>query len=416
MGSLQRCSGAALGRRLVVLGLLLGLAGVAGCGEKAEPVRAPGLSVGITEFNPNLFWSAAARPDLPDGFGPWRDRLAAIRPAHYRLVVNWSAVQPDPQAPPDWAVPETGCLRTTPPCAPYAGVRDRLRAVRSQQLAGGGWDVLVVLTYAPAWATQIVPGCRSERTDPRQRPIAPAALPAYRRLIASLAELGRREGVALRWWSPWNEPNGGPFLAPQRQRCSGDAPSLAAGLYTPQARAMRAELAAQPGEQRLVLGELAAVDRPRPNSTEVTTFIDGLPDDVVCAADVWGQHVYVGDPDVVAAVERALDSRGCDNGPVAVWVTETGAGGEPPGRPRPSGPAALRAQCRAQQRLLLRWHADPRVEAAFQYSFREDSLFPVGLADAPLTRSYPTDALWRAWGGGRVAAAAPPPLPRECMG
>ena len=71
---------------------------------------------------------------------------------------------------------------------------------------------------------------------------------------------------------------------------------------------------------------------------------------------------------------------------------------------------ALRAQCRAQERLLRRWAADPRVDAAFQYTFREDTAYPVGLADAGLTRAYPTYDLWAAWGArgadGRSAAAA----------
>jgi hypothetical protein len=59
---------------------------------------------------------------------------------------------------------------------------------------------------------------------------------------------------------------------------------------------------------------------------------------------------------------------------------------------------------------LRRWHADPRVGAAFQYTFREDPAFPVGLATADLSRLYPTYSLWLAWSRLR-AAGQPPPAP-----
>ena len=37
---------------------------------------------------------------------------------------------------------------------------------------------------------------------------------------ASLYDLAVSEGVNIRWWSPWNEPNGPFFISPQRSRCS----------------------------------------------------------------------------------------------------------------------------------------------------------------------------------------------------
>jgi hypothetical protein len=63
---------------------------------------------------------------------------------------------------------------------------------------------------------------------------------------------------------------------------------------------------------------------------------------------------------------------------------------------------------------LERWHRDPRVDVAIQYTFREDSAFPVGLADPRLTRTYPTYDLWRAWGARESESDAPPPRPAAC--
>jgi hypothetical protein len=53
------------------------------------------------------------------------------------------------------------------------------------------------------------------------------------------------------------------------------------------------------------------------------------------------------------------------------------------------------------------------VDAAFQYTFREDSAYPVGLADAGLTRTYPTYDLWAAW-GARAPSDPAPALPPSC--
>jgi hypothetical protein len=49
---------------------------------------------------------------------------------------------------------------------------------------------------------------------------------------------------------------------------------------------------------------------------------------------------------------------------------------------------------------LRAWRANPRIEAAFQYTLRDDPIFPAGLADAGLTRLYPAYAAWRSRGQG----------------
>ena len=60
--------------------------------------------------------------------------------------------------------------------------------------------------------------------------------------------------------------------------------------------------------------------------------------------------------------------------------------------------------CRALDAALRAWAADPRVDAAFQYTFREDDAFQVGLADAELTHLRPAYAAWRAAADGSLDA------------
>jgi hypothetical protein len=108
----------------------------------------------------------------------------------------------------------------------------------------------------------------------------------------------------------------------------------------------------------------------------------------------------------VGLLRRELERRPCTRGR-PIWVTETGVGGAHAGEPRAADPATLRTGCRALNRQLRRWYAEEDVDVAIQYTFREDPLFAVGLADAPLTRAYPAYRVWRAWGARR--GNAPPP-------
>jgi hypothetical protein len=402
---------------------------VAGCGGGGPPRRvdtlnlpalqfapvAPrgGLAVGLSEFNANLFWHGRDVGALSG----WRDRAEALRPALFRLLVDWSALQPSPQAPVDWAAPQTGCVRDVSPCHPFAGIRDELRAIHSEQLAGNGFATMVVVYGVPAWAAGGPSGCEPADTAARSRPITAQGLAAYRALVRSLEQLGSLEGVSIGWWAPWNEPNAPFFLSPQRARCGAGAPSSAA-VYAQLARAMRAEL--RPG-QRLVIGELAGLENGGRYATSISDFVDALPDDVLCAGGVYSQHAYArpgdapGDRGAVGQLEDALDRRPCTRGK-PIWVTETGVGGPHVGDKRAGGPAQLRADCRAMAAALRRWDADPRVDAAFQYTFRDDPAFPVGLADARLDTAFPAYDLWRAWGGRRAPADPPPPLPSSCRG
>lgn len=391
-------------------------AGTAARGGRAPESPAPRrLTIGVDEQNPWLITPGA----VPDGFGPWRDRVATIRPQRYRLFVDWSNLQPDPAKPADLAQPNDGCLRGLPPCGAYAGVRDRLRAIAARQQAdGGGWEVMVVLYGAPDWAARKPSGCERPGTKARSRPYSKKGLAGYRALIRGLLALGREEGVKLRWWSPLNEPNYPQFISPQRKGCSATSTSLAPQSYASIVRAARSELAADDAPHDLVLGEMASRRRPSKYGTGITELIRALPDDVACAATAWSQHQYAradrGQYDAVGELRDALDERPCTRGK-PIWVTESGVGGNArAGRPRGRSKSSLRAQCAAQAALLEDLDKDPRVRAVFQFSLREDTAFRVGLFNARLTRAYPTLGLWRAWSRATAAGGPAPKRPPDC--
>ena len=117
------------------------------------PTAGPSLAVGITEANPALIAAPDSRA-VPPEWTRWRDALAEIRPVVYRVVLQWSSVQPQPGVAPDLAQLNGGCMRDKGPCAPFAGLRDQFRAAASR-----GWPVLLVFSGMPAWAAAGTPGC-----------------------------------------------------------------------------------------------------------------------------------------------------------------------------------------------------------------------------------------------------------------
>jgi hypothetical protein len=361
-----------------------------------KPAAAPPrLGIGLTEFNANLL----NHGDTPAAFAPWRDKVEALRPRWFRLVVQWDTAVPAPTAAPAFDHPEDGCVRGIPPCSPFSGVRGLLQAVGSQQRANPGeWKLMVVLTYAPAWAATGAHGCEPRDTQPRSRPVDTEALPGYRNLIRSLLAEATLDGAKVSALSPWNEPNHPSFISPQRPRCDAHAPLLSPAVYAKLARAARDELKGTKTE--LVLGELAGKVAPSPLAGGVDEFVRALPDDVACAGAVWSQHMYTdlpSDPGRAGAVgqlERALDARPCTRGK-PIWVTETGVGAAHPGRKRSPDRAQLMEGCRAQAAALRRWSRDDRVQNIFQYEFRDAPDFPVGLADAGLTHTYPVYGMYR---------------------
>jgi hypothetical protein len=319
----------------------------------------------------------------------------------------------------------SGCARAIGPCGSYAGIASELAAIVSQQRAARargrpGFQVVLDVFGAPAWAATAPAGCELSGTSAFSRPLSGGAIAAYRALIHSLLALGRREGVALEWWSPWNEPNDAVFISPQRAVCASGSPPLSPAVYAELARAMAAELAAAGGTHHLLLGELNAFQQPSPHRTSVAEFVAALPADVLCLSDVWSIHAYArrapggARSDPVDALAAALDARGgCARG-ARIWVTEAGAGAPHPGRARPAGLADERAGCRALAGQLSDWHEDPRVGAIFQYTFREDPAFPVGLLSADLTHEYPSYRLWLDYARERAGGRPPPSAASVC--
>jgi hypothetical protein len=383
----------------------------------APPAARPAF--GLTEDDAGLLWNPQQPSRTSPAFAPARQLLTALHPAYLRLLVDWAALQPDPRHAPALAAARSGCARQVGPCGPYAGIADELAAIASQQRAAGasgGFRVVLDVFGVPAWAAREPAGCEGAGSSAFSRPLRPAAIADYRALIRSLLALGAQEGVALEWWSPWNEPNDPRFISPQRPTCARSSTAVSPAVYAQLARAMGAELAGAGGSHHLVLGELNDLELDTPHSTSVARFIAALPRDVICMGGAWSIHAYskhspASPPtDAVAAIEAALDARGPCARATPIWVTEAGAGGPLPGRPRPPGPADELAGCVALAAQLQRWHSDPRVAAVFQYTFREDPAFPVGLASADLSHIYPAYRLWLAW--SRLSAAGqPPPAP-----
>ncbi len=88
-------------------------------------------------------------------------------------------------------------------------------------------------------------------------------------------------------------------------------------------------------------------------------------------------------------------------------------------RPTPGGRAREAsaeegAGCEALAAQVLTWYRDPRVGAIFQFSFRDDPAFPVGLISPNLSHTFRVYGLWRALARARSAGSAPQDLARAC--
>ncbi|HEX3519914.1 MAG TPA: hypothetical protein VHT29_12855 [Solirubrobacteraceae bacterium] len=411
-----------------------GLLGLCACGTQgprtergsqpgaATAATAHGPAFGLTEDDADLLWAPDAPVHAPRAFTAASRELTALHPTYVRLLVDWAALQPDPARPPELAAHIDGCARGVRPCSPYAGLRTELAAIASQQRAAGAagmFQVVLDIFGVPGWAAQPPSGCELPGSTAFARPLRPQALEDYRALIRSLLTLARAEGVALEWWSPWNEPNDPRFISPQRAACVSDAPALSPALYAELARAMAAELTAEGAPHHLLLGELGDLEVDSPHTTSVASFVAALPADVLCLGSVWSIHAYArygeGDEpvDAVGALEAALDARGGCARDAGIWVTEAGAGAPHPGQPRSAGGDEQAEGCRALAEQLLGWYRDPRVGAVFQYTFREDPDFPVGLVSADLSHLYPTYGLWLEYSRQR-AAGGPPATASAC--
>ncbi len=421
----------------MLAGLLLPAVVLVGCGSSSSKTGSStahrttsalqasegrGPALGLTEDNADLLWNPGS-PSRSGGtaFQFAREQLTAIHPRYIRLLVDWAALQPQRGRVPNLDGLVDGCARAVAPCAPYAGIREELAAIATQQGAARaegreGFEVVLDVFGVPPWASAPASGCELAGTQPFSRPISEAGLAGYRSLIRALLALGREEGVALSWWSPWNEPNNPVFLSPQRPECALAAPSRAPAVYAQLTEAMADELATDGGTHHLLLGELAAYAGDSLHRTSLSSFVAALPGRVLCLGDVWAIHAYAAwgkarpEDDPVSVLARALAARGSCAAKAKIWVTETGAGAPRPGSARPSGQAAEAAGCQALGAQVERWSADPRVGALFQYSFREDPAYPVGLLSADLRRTYSAYRLWLDYAQARTGEK-PAPAP-----
>jgi hypothetical protein len=424
LGSLRRVAPLAAFALLAIFSLVgCGGSGASKTGSARQlpaPPAPRGPAFGLTEDNADLLWNPAdPAPSGGAGFQAARERLTALHPRYVRLLVDWAALQPAANRGPSLQGSVDGCARSVGPCGAYAGLREELAAVASQQQAArargrAGYEVVLEVFGTPAWAAHPASGCELAHTSPFSRPISTAGLAGYRALIASLLALGAREGVPLTWWSPWNEPNDPVFLSPQRPACTAGSPSLAPAVYAQLAQTMADKLSAVGGVHHLLLGELNAFVSDSPHRTSVSAFVAALPASVVCLSDVWSIHAYAArgkySPalDPVDLLQSALQARGGCARSAHIWVTEAGAGAPHPGRQRPPGAGDEREGCTAVAEQLTHWSEDPRVEAVFQYSFREDPAFPVGLLSADLSHVYPAYRLWLSYARASAQDQRPP--------
>lgn len=368
-----------------------------------------GPAFGLTEDNADLLWVSADRSSSGGpAFDQARSALSALHPLYLRLLVDWAKLQPTAAHDASLGLMSDGCARSIAPCGAYAGLRAELAAIASQQRRAStegapAFRVVLDIFGTPRWAASAPSGCEARDTASFSRRLAPGALVSYSKLIRSLVALGAQEGIALEWWSPWNEPNNATFMSPQRASCEAGAAPLAPSAYAELVRAMHAELAASPGTHHILLGELAAYERDSPHRTSVASFVEQLPSDVVCVSETWAIHAYASrapagrTADPVRMLESALDGRGPCGRRARIWVTEAGAGAPHPGQPRSPGAVDEREGCLALADQLQSWQGDPRVDAIMQYTFREDPAFPVGLVSADLSHYFLTYSLWRAY-------------------
>ena len=95
------------------------------------PAGGPGLAVGVTEFNANLVASPAQR-QIPAPWAAARDALGAIKPAYFRLVIDWASMQPSADA---RGGPERAARGLHARDRPVPGLGRRARSAQGARLA-----------------------------------------------------------------------------------------------------------------------------------------------------------------------------------------------------------------------------------------------------------------------------------------
>jgi hypothetical protein len=352
---------------------------------------APPLSIGLSENDPRLLVPAGSTARAAA-------KLVALKPNYVRVLVPWERLQPSAGHKPNWDAPLAGCPRLAPSCQSPSGLRAQLEAIKRRQAADGGWRILAVPYFTPLWAVAGPPtGCQKARH--RHARAQMPRIAAYRHFLRALNALADKVGVKIDFITPWNEPNHPGFLQPQRAHCRVTAKAIAPLAYARLVRAAERELRAG---QTIVLGSLAGLQKPRVYGAGAAEFIRGLPHDVACTEGPFAQHAYVGkpgrnghpppaaDPDTAARfgllddVLAALDAKQCPQ-IKSLWIAETGT---------------FDHRCEAMFAALRSWALNDRVDAAFQYTFREAHRYPVGLVSPSLFDTYRSYRAWLAFAGG----------------
>ncbi len=351
----------------------------------------PPLSTGLTESDPRLLVPAGPTARVAA-------KAVALRPAYVRVLVPWERIQPRAGRKPNWDAPPGGCPRHAPGCRSPRGMRALLEAIGRRQAADGGWKILAVPYFTPLWAVAGPPtGCQRPRN--RHARAQMPRIAAYRHFLRALNALADKVGVTIDYITPWNEPNHPGFLQPQRALCRLTSKAIAPRAY---ARLVRAAARERRFGQTIVLGSLAGLQRPRVYGAGVAEFIRGLPHDVACTPGPFAQHAYVGTKargsrapqraDLAAAPRSgllddaiaALDAKACPE-LKTLWIAETGT---------------FDHRCEAMFSALRTWASSDRIEAAFQYTFRESRAYPVGLVSPSLFDTYGSYRAWLAFAGG----------------
>jgi hypothetical protein len=358
----------------------------------AEPAAkpAPPLEIGLTESDPRLL--------IPTGT-PARIafQIGALAPNYIRVLVPWERAQPSAGRRPNWDTPPGGCPRDEPYCEDVISLRVQLRAIKRMQALQGGWKILAVPYFTPPWAASKFTGCQKARHR-HARSQLPRIGP-YRRFLRALNALADKTGVTIDYITPWNEPNHPGFLQPQRATCDRSSKAISPLAYARLVRAANQELR---DGQTLVVGSLAGLEVPRVYGAGAAEFIRGLPRDVVCVDGPFAQHAYIGEPGrrgnqpprvstasapqtaLLDDVFAALDAKHCTE-PKHLWIAETGT---------------FDHRCEGMFAALKSWARNDRIDAAFQYTFREARAFPVGLVSTSLLETYDSYRAWGAFAGG----------------
>ena len=95
----------------------------------------------------------------------------------------------------------------------------------------------------------------------------------------------------------------------------------------------------------------------------------------MCGSTILSQHGYITGINPVDDAAKGAATHKCAKKHV-VWMTETGVGAPHAGEDKRTTAPAERRACKRLHRRLVKWYDDPRVTAAFQYTFREDDVFP----------------------------------------